>query len=68
MAGESTAAWSELGAIPTDRLTETRLQLHWAAQPVMAVVELPADSREPAVSSFLRSAVDAATKLVPDAG
>lgn len=45
MAGESTAAWSELGAIPTDRLTETRLQLHWAAQPVMAFADCALERR-----------------------
>ncbi len=50
MARESTAAWSELGAIPIDHLIEARFQLHWAAQPVMAFADaaierLPDDSQ-----------------------
>ena len=45
MAEESTKSWSELGEIPIDRLTETRLQLHWAAQPVMAFADCALERR-----------------------
>ncbi len=45
MVEESTRTWSELGVIPTDRLTESRLQLHWAAQPVMAFADCALERR-----------------------
>jgi len=50
MASLSTADWNRLGSVPMDRLTEARIQLHWAAQTVMgfadaALERLPDDSQ-----------------------
>jgi hypothetical protein len=50
MASLSTTDWSRLGAVPMGRLTKARLELHWAAQTVMAFADaalerLPDDSQ-----------------------